>query len=280
MKKTFLAFLTACLLVAAIPPQAEPVAALQVQAQVKEAHQGTIFSVAEASGIVTVSYPVKETVKTKLMIEKDEEKRTYDLNPAVKSDRFPLQLGNGEYKITILENVTDNKYKVIEKETFTLTMEDTNQVFLGSVQNVNWDESMEVIQVARKLTKDIELDLDKVRVIHQYIIERIEYDYAKAEFVAYNYLPDLQQVFEQGKGICYDYSSLLAAMLRSVGLPTKLVMGQSAFVEQYHAWNEVYLRETGEWITVDPTVDTGWLRNQTPFTMIKDPDDYKTRYEY
>ena len=42
-------------------------------------------------------------------------------------------------------------------------------------------------------------------------------------------------------------------MLRSQGIPTKLVKGYSDNVDGYHAWNEVYINE--EWITIDTTLD-------------------------
>ena len=65
-----------------------------------------------------------------------------------------------------------------------------------------------------------------------------------------------------GKGICFDYASLMAALLRSQGIPTKLVVGYSG--DAYHAWISVYLDEIGwvdkiiefdgkSWSLIDPT---------------------------
>ena len=48
--------------------------------------------------------------------------------------------------------------------------------------------------------------------------------------------------------------SLFAAMLRSVGVPTKLIKGESSNVEGYHAWNEVYIN--GKWRIVDTSYDS------------------------
>ena len=44
-------------------------------------------------------------------------------------------------------------------------------------------------------------------------------------------------------------SAMAAAMLRSQGVPTKLVIGYAD--QTYHAWNEVYL--DGGWQRCDPT---------------------------
>ncbi|MFC0215350.1 transglutaminase-like domain-containing protein [Paenibacillus chartarius] len=39
------------------------------------------------------------------------------------------------------------------------------------------------------------------------------------------FVPNLDQVFDDSKGICYDYAATFAAMARSAGIPTRLVMG-------------------------------------------------------
>ncbi|MNY81920.1 Transglutaminase-like superfamily protein [compost metagenome] len=61
-------------------------------------------------------------------------------------------------------------------------------------------------------------------------------------------------------------------MTRSVGIPTKLVMGTSEYVTAYHAWNEVYVNE--EWITIDTTIDAGLISDNGK-TMIKDSTKYE-----
>lgn len=232
------------------------------------------------TGIVTVQYDVKPDVKTKLLIQKDEEQRFYDLQPGQTSEAFPLQLGDGDYKLNILENLTDNQYKVVLRDSYSLELANPLEVYLGSVQNVLWDESMPFVAIARDLTKDAATDLEKVSILYQFVIENLEYDEAKANNPPANYLPDLTQIYQQSIGICYDYAALFAAMLRSIDIPTKLVMGDSAFVEQYHAWNEVYLQKTGEWVTIDTTVDATWLRTNSPFEMIKNAEDYSVKYYY
>ncbi|MGN7382731.1 transglutaminase-like domain-containing protein [Paenibacillus sp. SAFN-117] len=75
--------------------------------------------------------------------------------------------------------------------------------------------------------------------------------------------------------MCYGYSSLFAAMLRSVGIPAKLVMGHSQYVTEYHAWNEVYLNN--EWVTIDTTIDSG---KSNAAAVYKNSDKYEAMRVY
>jgi hypothetical protein len=74
-------------------------------------------------------------------------------------------------------------------------------------------------------------------------------------------------------GICYDFASLFAGMLRSIGIPAKLVKGYADNIDGYHAWNEVYIKETDEWITIDTSFDAQMKKAGKTFKMIKDSGD-------
>ena len=64
-------------------------------------------------GLIKVSVSIPETVKIKMMVQKDDKKYIYDLKSDGTSESFPLQLGNGDYKLTVLKNVSDTKYTQI-----------------------------------------------------------------------------------------------------------------------------------------------------------------------
>lgn len=227
-------------------------------------------------GKITVAYNVKANVKTKVMISKDKVNYTYNLNET--NETFPLQLGNGDYKVMVLEHVSDKSYKVVKQETVTLNLKDDKVVYLNSVQNVQWTSASNAVQKAKELTKGKTTDEQKVKAIYDYITANIAYDNKLAANASTDYLPDIDRTLKTKKDICYGYSALFAAMLRSLDIPTKLVMGDSDYVDVYHAWNEVYLN--GKWVTIDTTVDAGFKQANKKTEMIKSSAKYKVAKQY
>ena len=230
------------------------------------------------SGLIAINYSPRRDTKTKVMISKDNEKYTYDLKQS--DNRFPLQFGNGKYTICILENVGGDKYKVLQKEKLTLQIEDENQVYLQSIQNINWNDDMKAAKKAKELTKDAKDDEEKVAKIYDYIINNICYDNEKAKNIKSGYIPNIDETMKNAKGICYDYAALFAGMLRSVHIPTKLIMGYRSDMKYYHAWNEVYLKDMDKWITIDTTFDAGWKGKGVSVPMVKDSKDYSIKKQY
>ncbi|WP_169089995.1 transglutaminase-like domain-containing protein [Paenibacillus sp. PL91] len=229
-------------------------------------------------GVVSIQYAVKAKVKTKLMIAKGQTTYTYNLISGKTAESFPLQLGNGAYTISLLENTAGNKYKLISKESVTLSLKDSKVVYLNSIQNIEWTSSSNAIIKAKELTKNKKTDAEKVKAVYDYIITNINYDNQLAANLSVDYLPNIDRTFKAKKDICYGYASLFAGMLRSLDIPTKLVMGQSTYVDVYHAWNEVYLN--GKWVLIDTTVDAGWSKGNKKFELIKDAAQYKATKQY
>jgi len=70
-------------------------------------------------------------------------------------------------------------------------------------------------------------------------------------------LRDAREILKSKEGVCRDYATLAATLMRSVGIPTKLVTGAvySNGGFYYHAWVEAF---TGDrWIAFDPTLGGG-----------------------
>ncbi len=102
----------------------------------------------------------------------------------------------------------------------------------------------------------------------------------KITTLTYDYVPDIDIILDESTGICYDYSVLLSAMLRSQGIPSKLIKGYCSFTDVYHAWNEVYMVDSESWVVVDTTYDSYMYRKRRSYTFEKNREDYSTSYEY
>ena len=101
---------------------------------------------------------------------------------------------------------------------------------------------------------------------YQYICDTVKYDDEFAANVKSGYLPTPDETMETGMGICIDYAALAAAMMRSQGIPTKMVFGYVSPNDIYHAWNMFYTEETG-WVTVSYEVKGGkWNRMDVTFS--------------
>lgn len=232
------------------------------------------------AGVVAIAYNSDSDKRLKVMVEKSGKSITYDLNNDGQTESFPLQMGDGQYRISVLENTSGTKYKYISTKEVNLDITDDKKIYLASVQNIRWNSDMETIKTASKLTKGLSTDTEKIKAIYNYVISNISYDYDKLAKLNKTYVPDIDNTTASGKGICYDYSSVFAAMLRSQGIPAKLTKGYSPNVEGYHSWNEVYNSDTGEWMVIDTTYDSQMKAANKKYSMEKKQSQYSVSYVY
>ncbi|GGO00444.1 transglutaminase-like domain-containing protein [Saccharibacillus kuerlensis] len=229
-------------------------------------------------GTVGVSYSSNNSSRVKVMITKASTVYTYDLNTNKKIETFPLQSGTGSYEVTLFENTSGSNYKKIGSTSVELSSDSESKVFLGSVQNVNWKDAKNATALAKKLTSGKKTDQEKVQAIYNYVVSNVSYDNELAKTVSGVYIPSADATLNSKKGICYDYASLVAVMLRSSGIPTKLVMGNTSYVKEYHAWNEVYLGN--KWVIIDPTVDAAYKKAGKTIDFAKDSHKYSVQKVY
>ncbi len=181
---------------------------------------------------------------------------------------FPLQEGDGIYTLKAMENVEDTKYRPLFSVDCEVKLDDEFQPFLRPSAYVDYDRDSECVKLAAELAAGEEDALEVVGAVFEYICDNIVYDREKAEMVqkTTGYMPVLDETLRTGKGICFDYASLVAGMLRSQGIPTKMVFGDVSPDDIYHAWNMFYTEETG-WVTVKYEVKAGsWNRLDLTFS--------------
>lgn len=211
---------------------------------------------------------------------------TYTYNLRTTVDTFPLTAGNGTYQVGVYENISGTKYATVLSETFKVSIADAFTPYLYPNQYVNFTKDSLPVAKAKELAAGADSDLDVVSAVYNYIITTFTYDYSKASSVQSGYLPDIDKVFQEQKGICFDYAAVMACMLRSQKIPTRLEVGYMQ--DQYHAWISIYLSDKGwingviqfhgdTWQMLDPTFAS---TSSTPEDFVAKTDQYTTKYIY
>ena len=216
-----------------------------------------------SQGYVMVKYNgTNEKVKLRITCP-DQSCYTYLISDRGAYDTFPLTAGNGSYALQVLENVAGDTYTVSLAQSINVNIEDEFLPFLYPNQYVNFHTDSKAVSKGSDLAKDTYSDLDVVQNIYNYVIKNISYDTEKAQNVSYGYVPDIDDTLSSKKGICFDYAALMASMLRSQNIPTKLEVGYSG--DAYHAWISTYIDDKGwvddiiqfngnTWQIMDPTL--------------------------
>ncbi|MCQ4637507.1 transglutaminase-like domain-containing protein [Anaerovorax odorimutans] len=214
-----------------------------------------------SQGYVCVKY-LGNNKKVKMQMTKDGETYTYNLLKRGSYEIFPFFDGSGDYTIAIFENAGGSQYMQACSEKVNVKLEDENLPFLYPNEYVKYTADDPIVALSDEVTAKSGDDLKKVEDVFNYVTKTIDYDYDLAESVATDYLPDIDQVLEKKKGICFDYASVMSSMLRIQSIPTKLVIGYAGDV--YHAWISVYTEDEGwvdniiqfdgkNWTMMDPT---------------------------
>ena len=225
--------------------------------------------------------------RLKFQVIKGDETYTYDIDSDGTPSVFPLQCGNGTYQFKVMENIVDSKYAEMYTMTEDIKLKNEFQPFLRPSDYVDYSKNSDCVEKAAQIAAKAETAVDVVAGVYDYICSNVTYDDQKAATVQSGYLPDPDETMRTGKGICFDYASLAAALLRSQGIPCKVVFGYVAPDDLYHAWNMFYTTETG-WVTVGFEVDEkNWTRMDLTFSangadseFIGDGSHYSDVYVY
>ncbi|MBQ7678187.1 MAG: lipoprotein [Lachnospiraceae bacterium] len=203
---------------------------------------------------------------------------------------LPLTGGNGTYQIDVLENVTEDMYSVGLSQKVRVELADEFRPYLFPNQYVNYTADSEAVQKGVELSDDSTDDISFITNVYNWVIKNISYDTDLASNVTVNYIPSVDATYASKKGICFDYASLMSAMLRSQDIPTKLVVGYSGTA--YHAWISVYLEGKGwvddiiefngsDWSLMDPTLAANNANNDSAVKeYVGDGSNYTAKYTY
>lgn len=202
---------------------------------------------------------------------------------------YPLTGGDGSYTFTVYEAVSaqDNLYSTALSEKASVAIANGFSPFLYPNCYVNFSASSACVSKGSALAEGCAADLDVVTAVYHYAKDNITYDNNKAKTVQSGYAPSPDATLASGTGICFDYASLVSAMLRSQGIPTRLEVGYVG--DLYHAWISCYISDVGwvdgiikfngsEWTMMDPTMAAG--QSAASFKKFWGSSTYSVKYLY
>lgn len=163
--------------------------------------------------------------------------------------------------------------------------------FLYPNQYVNYNDNSAVVSKAAEIIAAANADtpIKKVEAIYKWVTTNFTYDYDLAANPPVGYLPVVDSVLAAKKGICFDYSAVMASMLRSQNIPCKLVVGYAGTV--YHAWINVYIQGVGwvdhyiyfdgeKWTLMDPTFISTSKGSMAIKKYVTNSANYSEKYAY
>lgn len=175
--------------------------------------------------------------RLKFQVRQQSQIYNYDLPNDGTQTVYPLNMGNGHYIFRIMQNVFGNNYFELYSIGADVSLTSEFAPFLITNLYCDYNKSSACVSKARELTKQVSNVAEAVKVICEFVATNITYDSVKAKELAYKngYIPNPDETLATGKGVCFDYTSLSAAMLRSMGIPTKIMTGYVGCDKVYHS---------------------------------------------
>ena len=248
---------------------------------------GTMYIDVSAVNEGYVAASGKSGSKLKFQVIYGDTKYNYDLPKDGTPKVYPLQSGNGEYHLRIMENTVDSKYAVAFETTVNVVLDSEFEPYLRPSIYCDYSKTSECVKKCAEFAAKSDSVPEIITHIYDFVCSTVTYDYEKAASMETGYYPVPDETMRTGKGICLDYAALAAAMMRSQGIPTKLIFGYVAPDDLYHAWNMFYTEETG-WVSVEFKIsEKNWNRldltfsaNGSDSSYIGNGSNYADVYQY
>lgn len=281
-KKTATLFLIACLSAFPVNTWASVRTPIATGTTTYGNEKATIDASNTDQGYIMIKYKGSNG-KIKIQITKSVT-YTYNLNARDAYEVFPLTEGNGSYSVKVFENISGNQYAQVCSQTINVNLANEYTPFLYPNQYVNFNQNSNAVAVSNQVVAGATDAMGVVTSVYNYVVDNLTYDTVKAATVQSGYLPNVDSTLATRNGICFDYASLMTAMLRAQDIPTKLVIGYTG--QLYHAWISVYLPSQGwidniiyfdgqNWSLMDPTFASSGGRSHGGGDA-----SYKAKYAY
>lgn len=278
----------AAALVEAPPPAVSVVLASEASGEQEARCDDAVIDYSHTEdGYIMARYLSQTDKRLKLRVVGPTTTYTYNL-PVDEWTVFPLSDGNGIYTAALYINTHDSKYATVMTTQFQVELKDEFAPFLRPNQYVDYSDAPDTVAKGAELCAGLTDPLEKVAAVYDFVVATLTYDEDRAATVKSGYLPVLDEVLAEKKGICFDYAALMTAMLRSQEVPCKLVVGYAGDI--YHAWISVWTEHNGwvdgaiffdghAWKRMDPTFASSGERSAEIMEFIEN-GNYTVKYLY
>lgn len=215
-----------------------------------------------SEGYFMAAVQSKNKHKLKLQVVKDGQTLRYDLNGDGDYEVIPLQLGSGKYEITLYENVSGKKYAQEGKITLSVQLRTEQVSFLYPSQYVNYTRLSQAVAKAGELCTG-KSGKEAYDIICNFMKSYFSYDFVKAVTIKAGTLPDIDGSYQKKMGVCQDLSAVMVCMLRTQGIPARLIIGYAD--KQYHAWTMTWVGGKEEFF--DPTAALNAIKTVKDYSV-------------
>lgn len=121
--------------------------------------------------------------------------------------------------------------------------------------------NIEIQEIANKLYRDIENEIDLIKTVYEFVRDEIRHSSdASKNTVTWR----ASDVLKYKHGLCFANSHLLAAILRSLEIPTGFCYQRLEFDVGFglHGLNAVYIKSIHKWIRLDARGNEGPINAQ------------------
>ena len=154
--------------------------------------------------------------------------------------------------------------------------ENHGEEYLHNSEIIDFENS-NIKQISTILSNNIYTDVDLVKKVFIFVRDKIKHSADIAESIITG---TASEVLKSGHGLCFAKAHLLAAILRSLGIPTGfcyqgiLINAKMPHIV-LHGLNAVYLESIGKWIRIDARGNS--LNILAEFSITEEKLAYKIR---
>ena len=152
------------------------------------------------------------------------------------------------YFLSLYQNVGGSKYASGGKIWISASLSDENAAFLVPNQYVDYTKESPSVAKADELGEGASEE-EIYQSVCDFMAGEFLYDFVRATTISPGALPEVDECYNNKMGICQDLAAVMVSMLRTQGIPAKLMIGYIG--TYYHAWTVSVVN--GEERFFDPT---------------------------